>query len=190
MKQLLRYFSVGLFAAGIIMLIGLYFTDTRDVEEYTAKELIPYVENEGYHVIDNEEYISLTLNSNKVTEEDNQSKEADSTKTESPKEDKEEPAKDVKESANEEKDTRKENEEDKEKEKEEEVKVTNYTLTIESGMLTSTISSILEENKIIDNAREFTNYLDDNDYSLLVQLGDFKLNSDMSFYELAEAITN
>ncbi|OZU90666.1 hypothetical protein CIL03_02160 [Virgibacillus indicus] len=62
-------------------------------------------------------------------------------------------------------------------------------MTIESGMPSSSISDALAENNIIDDAEEFNQYLQDEEYSLKVQLGSFDLSSDMSFYEIAEAIT-
>ncbi|RKQ38015.1 hypothetical protein D8M06_03060 [Oceanobacillus halophilus] len=63
-------------------------------------------------------------------------------------------------------------------------------MNVESGMHTSSISDLLEENKIIKESSEFNEYLIDNDYHLKVQLGEVEVSSDMSFYELAEALTN
>ncbi|RLL48529.1 hypothetical protein D8M04_02010 [Oceanobacillus piezotolerans] len=63
-------------------------------------------------------------------------------------------------------------------------------MSIKPGMLTSEISSLLEENNIIEDAFEFDQYLNENDYSLYVQLGEYTLTSDMSFYEIAETIAN
>lgn len=72
-----------------------------------------------------------------------------------------------------------------------EKKVKKYTLEIEPGLASSSsISSILEENGIIDNSDDFNQYLEKNDYSQLVQIGTFELTSDMTFNEVAETITN
>jgi len=55
--------------------------------------------------------------------------------------------------------TEKNNEGTSESEDSPEEKIVNYSLNIKSGMPTSMISSQLAEYKIIDNATEFTNYL-------------------------------
>ncbi|MBR7797020.1 hypothetical protein GT022_13315 [Agaribacter marinus] len=56
-------------------------------------------------------------------------------------------------------------------------------------MASSEISSLLEENKLIKDASEFSDYLEENDYSQRVQIGKYKLNTDMGPYQIAEAIT-
>ncbi|QKY71637.1 hypothetical protein Len3610_07500 [Lentibacillus sp. CBA3610] len=63
-------------------------------------------------------------------------------------------------------------------------------MTVESGVAPSEISQTLEENDIIDDADAFTEYLEDEDYSQLVQLGEFELSSDMDHNEIAETLTN
>src|SRR5699024_7378567 len=65
----------------------------------------------------------------------------------------------------------------KEKEKKEE---TTYTLIIEENMVPSRVSQILEDNGIIDSASKFNEYLEDNDYSPYMQIGEFKLKTGMS----------
>ncbi|RDW21921.1 hypothetical protein CWR45_00065 [Oceanobacillus chungangensis] len=62
-------------------------------------------------------------------------------------------------------------------------------MNIEPGMPASTITSVLADQGIIDDASEFNNYLDEHDYTLKVRMGTHKVTSAMSFYELAEAIT-
>lgn len=68
--------------------------------------------------------------------------------------------------------------------------VKTFTLTIEPGLASSTISSILEQNGIIDSTSEFNQYLEENNYSQYVQIGTFELTSDMTFNQIAETITN
>jgi len=60
MKHLLRSFAAGLFSAGVIMLAAYYFSE-ESREELTADEMIPIVEEEGYHVLTSDEYISLAV---------------------------------------------------------------------------------------------------------------------------------
>ncbi|WP_430785254.1 hypothetical protein VBD025_10670 [Virgibacillus flavescens] len=88
------------------------------------------------------------------------------------------------------KDNEESKEPEKEPEKEQESEVKTYTLTIEPGLASSSISSILEDNGIIESASEFNDYLEQNDYSQYVQIGEFELTSDMTMNQVAETITN
>ncbi|WP_179151835.1 hypothetical protein [Oceanobacillus senegalensis] len=173
MKQLVRYFSIGLFTAGILMLIGIFLFDNKGAKELSTNEMISLIEKEGYHVLSNSEYISLSVNSDETKEK---------TKD-----------KDTQDKTSQKKTSKKgETTEDKNKNSssDEGDEKSTYTINIKSGMPTSEISSLLEKNKIIKNASDFTDYLEEHDYSLKVQLGEFKVSSDMSFYELAETLTN
>ncbi|WP_231514927.1 endolytic transglycosylase MltG [Oceanobacillus salinisoli] len=182
MKQLTRYFSLGLFTAGIIMLIGIYFSDSNKMDELSAEEMVPLLEKEGYHVLSNNEYISMTVNSsenNNEEEEDNNSEVTEADEEEN----KEDVSEDNGDKEEEEETSKEDDSEQSSDEK------TSYALNIESGMPTSTISSQLEENGIIDDASEFTEYMEEHDYTLKVKAREVEVYSDMSFYELAEALT-
>ncbi|AIF43418.1 hypothetical protein X953_09835 [Virgibacillus sp. SK37] len=61
-------------------------------------------------------------------------------------------------------------------------------MNIKPGMATSEISNLLEEKKIIKDSGKFDQYLEKENYSEKVQIGEFEVTSDMSFYELAEKI--
>lgn len=189
MKQLLRYFSVGLFTAGIILLIGLFFFDEKSIEEYSAEELIPIVEDGGYYVLSSEEYITLTVPSSNSTETA-EAKEEPAENAEQEENNTEENNKEANAEETSTEETNKEETENKVTDEESANESTSYTLSIEPGMLTSEISSLLEENNIIEDSFEFDQYLNENDYSEYVQLGEFDLTSDMSFYEIAETIAN
>ncbi|MFZ3580463.1 hypothetical protein [Virgibacillus sp. DJP39] len=65
-----------------------------------------------------------------------------------------------------------------------------FTLKIQPGLASSSISSLLEKNGIIKNADAFNKYLEDNDYSQYVQIGTFEVTDQMTFNQLAETITN
>lgn len=166
MKQPVRAFSIGLFAAGIILLvIFLYFDNTQEkTMGQSHQEMIASLEQDGYQVLSEDEYISLSVKNDKP-----ENKKKEETKT--GKKDEEQP-----------------NEAEAEDKQEKEVK--NYTLKIEPGLASSSsISSILEKNEIIDSASEFSKYLEDNDYSKYVQIGTFELTSDMTLKQVAETIT-
>ena len=176
MKHLWRSFAAGLFSAGVIMLAAYYFSE-ESREELTADEMIPIVEEEGYHVLTSDEYISLAVQP-KDKEENTEEK------AETKQEDKKEKAE------NKEKEERKEEEKNNEKKEDKQPETSSYTLQIKPGMLTPEITELLEENKIIDDAAKFNRYLEEHEYSPKIQIGNFKLTSDMDYYQIAETITD
>lgn len=176
MKHLLRSFAAGLFSAGVIMLAAYYFSE-ESREELTADEMIPIVEEEGYHVLTSDEYISLAVQP-KDKEENTEEK------AETKQEDKKEKAE------NKEKEEQKEEENNNEKKEDKQPETSSYTLQIKPGMLTPEITELLEENKIIDDAAKFNRYLEEHEYSPKIQIGNFKLTSDMDYYQIAETITD
>lgn len=64
-----------------------------------------------------------------------------------------------------------------------------YTLKITRGMSISSISKLLEKHKIIENREKFECFLTKNGYQTDIQVGAFKLNSDMSLKKIAKIIT-
>jgi len=177
MRGTLRAFSLGLFAAGLIVVITSLFTDNSSSIETIAKEpaldeMIEIMKHEGYRVVTEDEYITLSLAENNEQEE--QKKE-------------EEPEKDSSEQKD--KDNDKGKEEDSDKNEEEEESIEKYTLHIKDGMPSSEIGDLLEENNIIDDGSKFNKFLTDEGYDVGVQLGKFKVTSDMNFEDIAKAIT-
>ncbi|ASN05227.1 hypothetical protein [Virgibacillus necropolis] len=169
MKQPVRAFSIGLFTAGIILLaIVLYFEKPQSkTTNISQQEMIASLEKDGMQVLSDEEYISLSVKNNpeekKEGKTETEEKDKDDEQTEQP------------------------NEAEDKQEKE----VKTFSLKIEPGLASSSsISSKLEENGIIDSANEFNQYLEENDYSQYVQIGTFDLTSDMTLNEIAETITN
>lgn len=181
MKQPIRYFSIGLLTASLIILLVVSLFDKQDghVSEGSVDEMIATLKDEGYHVLSSSEYISLSVNT-----EPNENLDADEDNAEDPKKDEDED-----EVVDETEETEEPEDTDAEVEEEEEVEeVHKYTLTIEPNMLGPTISELLEDNKIIADAEEFNRYLETEGYAPYLQLGDHKLSSDMSHYEIAEVI--
>ncbi|TLS38174.1 endolytic transglycosylase MltG [Pseudalkalibacillus caeni] len=74
-----------------------------------------------------------------------------------------------------------------EKKAEEEVKPLNFS--IESGMASSEVAEALQQAKIIQNAEEFINVLENKGLENAVQLGTFELQTGMSNVEVIEVIT-
>jgi hypothetical protein len=65
----------------------------------------------------------------------------------------------------------------------------DYQLTIESGMTPGEIASLLEKARVIDQAADFGNFLEEYGYSKKIQLGTFELTHEMSYKEIAKIIT-
>lgn len=68
-------------------------------------------------------------------------------------------------------------------------KVISHILKIKSKMTTSEIAKLLEEEKIIDNADEFQQYMNKKDLSRKVQIGEYIVSSNMSYKDIGKLIT-
>lgn len=218
MKLPIRFFGVGLLTASLIFAISMYFFNdsSPSLEEESIENIAAHLEEEGYYVVTQEEYISFAVKENEAQNKENKEvaekvkisdtqedmKISDTKKDEnvkdeasksSEKENKDQHNKKKKDEEKDQKPKKKkkkdEEKDQKPKKKKKKKKVYKYTLTVEENMLGPTISKLLVKNKIIDDADAFTNYLEEKDYSRSIQLGDYKLNSDMTFYEIAEKIT-
>lgn len=171
MKQFFRFFSLGLFVASLTIFIFYNYFDEPEINpsDFSTDELIDLVEDDGYRVITEEEYITFTVNEDEENLDDDK------------KEDKQD------------KDTKKDDEnKDKEDNEDEEDNddVVKYTLETKPGMMPHEVIALLEEKKIVKDADKFSDFMDKNDYSPYIQQGEFKLTSDMSDEELAKKITN
>lgn len=169
MKQSVRSFSIGLFTAGIIVLVVFYFFDSsaKNATQMTTDEMISAIKEDGYYVMTESEFISASVN------KDNNEQAKANQKTGQNKTDEESAVLDTEKPDN--------------QKNEKEVK--NYTIAIESGMAPSTVSDLLVEQEIIKDASLFNQFLEENDYVQRVQIGEFQLSSDMSLDEIAQAIT-
>src|SRR5699024_7950645 len=180
MKQPMRYFSIGLLTASVILLLSFYFFDnsTTGTDDLPVEEMIEAIKADGYHVVSEKEYIALSVND----EDDNKAKDnkEDKNKNEEDKKKEEEYDKKTYKNNNKKKNNNKERKKKKEKDKiqEEESEKKTYTINIKSGMLPSEISEILAENDINKDADKFDQYLEKEEYSPYIQLGKHKLNSE------------
>lgn len=177
MKQPIRYFAIGLFTASVVLLIIVSFIGKSDNDaiELPIEEMTEILQKEGYHVLSSAEYITLSMNNEPEITENEEEKDSDQEK------EKDEDKKEV------DKDKDKDKDQDKEDEpKESEVK--KYKLIIEPNMLGPTISELLEEKNIIEDAEDFNRYLETEGYAEYIQLGEFELSSNMSNFEIAEKI--
>lgn len=181
MKQSIRFFSIGLLTASIVLL-GFYFlfgNSKASSKDVPLEEMIEEIESTGHRVVTEKEFIAYTIN--------NEEKEVD--KEDSAKEKKE--SSDKKETKKtDDKTDKKDKKDKKDKDKKDDKKV-KATITTDDGVVTQEIADkLVDENIIKDKEKqEFLDYLDDNDYSPYIQIGKFKVDSEMSMKELAETFT-
>ncbi|UOQ86013.1 endolytic transglycosylase MltG [Gracilibacillus salinarum] len=71
-----------------------------------------------------------------------------------------------------------------------EEQVITANVTIESGMSLQEIADALVENKLINDSEAFITYLEDNNLTTSIQIGEFSLNNQMKMSDIAKLITN
>ncbi|HLQ95800.1 MAG TPA: hypothetical protein VK108_05400 [Pseudogracilibacillus sp.] len=173
MKQSLRFFSLGILVSAILLLgYTLFFSGDLKQADPSVEEMSDSLSDQGYRVVSEDEYVKYTLDKDKASN----SEENDETN----KEDEDEKEKD-------ESDNNDDNDDKKDKDKKKE----KATIKTESGVVAPDIAEDLVEEKIIkkDEKDDFAAYMDDEGYSEKVQLGKFKVDSDMDFKELAKTFT-
>src|SRR5690625_2985467 len=181
MKQPIRYFAIGLLTASLLLFIAYYFfkPDAQTATE-SVDDMIIAIEDEGYRAVTESEYISLAV-SDEASDEQSENEDEESQDEEKKEDD------ETENKENKDQDSGDKEEQEKEEEEEE---TTTYTLVIEEGMVSPTVSDLLEDNDIIENSTDLNSYLEDEGYSEYIQLGEFDLTSDMSIAEIAKEITN
>lgn len=163
MKHAVRAFSIGLFTASAILFVVFYFFHDANAENNMTKaEMEKQLKAQGYRVVSEADYIALSVQKDKKTQQK---------------------AASDKKAANE---TPEQKADSSPKEKKE---VKTFTIHIAKGMATSDISQALEDNGIIEDAKEFDAYLEKHDYAQSIQLGKHKLSSNMSTEEIAKTLT-
>lgn len=63
------------------------------------------------------------------------------------------------------------------------------TLNVTSGMTSTSVANMLESMGVIQDAKDFDNYLVTNGFSRNIVVGTFELNSNASYEEIADIIT-
>lgn len=177
MKITVRAFSLGLLTASLILFIIYLVTDesTQAVEELSVEELTEALEEKGYRTITEDEFISYSVYLDEKQQED---KEADGKKDQKSTKEEKSKEKDQEDAVEEEEEQEEENEEPK-----------TISFKVEPGFVSQDIGEILKDEDIIDDASEFVRYMEDNGYSSYIQIGTFKVNSDMTLKEIAETLT-
>lgn len=200
MKQPIRFFSIGLLIASVIMLIVYIIDDPSTIQsdenDLNTDEMIQALEVEGFHVLSSSEYIKLSVGDDDTEQDDSSTdkngKDKDKDKNNKDSSKKDDKDKDQSDDDSDRTDKGADNDDDSDAnndDSDEEDTVT-YTLTVSENMLGPDVSELLYDNKIIDDAEKFNRYLEVEGYAPYIQLGDHKVSSDMSFEELAEKIAN
>src|SRR5690625_2276658 len=154
MKQPIRFFATGLLTATLLLFIIYLMVEKPQTDnQLTIDDMIKEVEDEGFHVLTKSEYITYSVEKNQNVAKQNEDENSDSDPEDHINgENKEKEAKEKNEEEKEKKETDKKEDKSSEKEKEDS-KEYKYTLTIEENMLGPTISDLLVEHNIIDDAK-------------------------------------
>lgn len=178
MKLTIRAFALGIFTASLIILIVLLSTNgfKKDASQLEANEMITALKDDGYRVMTESEYISLSVQHDEARKEENEQKQVEHEKK------RKELQGDKKESKKEKKDNDK-----KKKDKKDEVRT--ITIKVKEGMPPSKISDRLESEGVIKDARKFDKYLEKNNHVKYIQLGSHKIKTNMTHAEIAKALT-
>src|SRR5699024_5050339 len=115
-------------------------------------ELVEIIEDDGYRVITEEDYISYTVNEDENNEDLN-----------------------IDEKELEEEENQDSNDED-----ENEDNNVEYTMEITSGMMPHEVIALLEEENIIEDADKYYELMYKNEYSHYIQQGKFEITNNMS----------
>lgn len=201
MKQPIRFFSIGLLIASVIMIIVYIIDDPSTIQsdenDLNTDDMIQALEVEGFHVLSSSDYIKLSVGDDDTDQDDTSTDKDDkdkgknkNNKDSDKKDDKDKDQSDDDEPDNADKDADEEDDSDTNKDDSDEEDTLTYTLTVAENMLGPEVSELLYDNKIIDDSEEFNRYLEVEGYAPYIQLGDHDVSSDMSFEELAEEIAN
>lgn len=64
-----------------------------------------------------------------------------------------------------------------------------YIITVNNGMSSNSVATMLEQYGIIESSHEFEEFLQENDWSRSIQIGTYELDSTMSYDEIGRIIT-
>ncbi|KGX85034.1 endolytic transglycosylase MltG [Pontibacillus marinus] len=160
MKHTIRAFALGLATATALLTFTYYQTnDQNESKALTDQEAITHLESNDYHVLSQSSFEDL-----KEEKKESQPDQADSKRD------------DKKQSETKEKDQK-------------DTSQQPYSLTIEPGMLSSSISDELKKAGILEDKAKFEVFLKDHEYSRAIQIGTYSITRDMSYEEIAKKIT-
>ncbi|WP_227994942.1 endolytic transglycosylase MltG [Oceanobacillus sp. CFH 90083] len=202
MKQHVRAFAVGLLTSGALLLAIYLFGNqsSGNLADTEPDELISVLEDRGYAVLTQDEYIAYIVGRADPEEAETDSDADEAAEADANNDAEENESTDEDEEASEENGSDEESNENAEgnnnnsdgnedEEVSEESDVIEVEITLEDGAPPSTISNALEDAGLIDDAWDFNDFLEDNDLSGSVKPGTYEINSEMSFSEIGDIIT-
>ncbi|WP_170158443.1 hypothetical protein [Aquisalibacillus elongatus] len=183
MKPIVQAFATGVLVSSLIILaVYMLSNPSQNVQDVAQEEETLIVEDakkflvdEGFSVIEDSEYDDL------IREKQQLEKEVSDFKEEQSK---------LKEELNEIEEESSSNEAEESESNNQPSSESEYLLSIESGMTSIDIAQNLETANIVDDADQFNNFLEDNGYSRLIQLGEYRISNDATYEEIAQIITN
>lgn len=167
-KRNVRSFSLGILFSVILVAIYTFMIDEKPADPaYTENTARTYLEDAGYTVLTEEEYnAQMNTQQNDTEKQQTAPDPIEETENESDAQDTVENEQNVPEAPS-----------------------ASFELEINNGMTPSQISSLLEQAGMIENADEFTQFVEENGYSTKIQLGVFEISKGMSSEEIAKIIT-
>lgn len=174
------------------MLIMYTITDdsSQAVDQLSVEELSDALEEKGYRTISQDDFISYSVyldeQKKAAQEEGNESKEVKDSKKKKKEKSDDDDKSQSKSKDKKDKDDQKKKKKDKKDKKD---KKKSATIKVEQGYVSQDIGEALKNENIIDDVDKFVKYMEDNGYSENIQIGSFKVNSDMSLKKLAETLT-
>lgn len=174
-KHLLQGTAIGLFIAtsvfSAVYFFGDFNKDNDNVEDLTIEEAITLLEGEKYSVIEDEELerlyndieqLELIIEENSQVIVDDENKDDDVIADEN----------------------------EQEVVQEEEVEqVEEFVLEIKPGVHSRNIGEVLKKFGIVEDERDFERYVLEKEVDRKIQIGEFKLKSDMSVDDIIKIIT-
>lgn len=160
MKHTVRAFALGLATATALLTFTYYQTQNQNESKaLTDQEAITHLESKDYHVLSKSSFEDLKEEKKASQSQEDDSKEDDKKQNVTKEKDQKDPSKQP------------------------------YSLTIEPGMLSSSISDELKKAGILEDKAKFEVFLKDHEYSRAIQIGTYSITRDMSYKEIAKKIS-
>lgn len=185
MKQALRYFSLGLLLSALISFSVYYFSNpSTKMANQSTDEMISTIENDGYHVLTEDEYIDFRVKDDDNAKKEDAKQSSDTKKKEQAKKDNDSKQDDTKDKKEKTETKKKDDKDDSKKEKSSK----KIKVTVKEGMVSQDVAKLLKDKGVVKDENKFVKYMEDNNISQSMQIGTFELSNDMSFDDIGKAL--
>ncbi|MCR5665775.1 MAG: endolytic transglycosylase MltG [Eubacterium sp.] len=189
LKYYLRGLGIGIIVTVIIMMIAFHVhgSDMTDEEVIERAKQLGMVESEDSGVVADQ---ATEGDTSEVSTDEAETTTEQSTEDKSQEESSEDTSKDDSTKEDTSKDEKEESKTEESKEDSSEKKSSKTVkVTIESGASSDSISQMLYEKGIVDDAYAFNDYLITNGYANVLRTGSFKLPTGASYKKIAKLLT-